>query len=366
MGDPKFPHKTYSTPRHPWQKERIDSEKELLVKFGLKNKRELWKGMEMLKSFRSQARDLQARMRTNDPNAEKQFQALIRRLGRYNILGHNASLDDVLSLSIEDILSRRLQTIVFRKNLARTPKQARQMITHGHVTMDGRRVTVPGMLVEGHLEETIIYHGTSPFTDDLHPIRQVILNGPAGYGAEQEEGQEGETEATGEAKPEQRSFRRDRSRREAPRFGRQQRPRNVPEKPKVEVRPKIVEKKEEPNSAEKESKPVKEEKLKLEEPKEEKPKKEAPKAEPKEEAPKVAKEVKPEKPKAEELKEEKPKEPKPKEEKPKAEPTEEAGVEEKPKTKKTTKPKEPKPKEEKPKKSTSKSTKTKEKEPKEA
>lgn len=202
MGDPKYPHKTYSTPRHPWQKDRIDAEKELLVKFGLKNKRELWKGMEMLKSFRSQARDLQARMRVSDPNAEKQFQALIRRLGRYNMLGHEATLDDVLSLSIEDILSRRLQTVVFRKNLARTLKQARQMITHGHVTMDGRRVTVPGMMVEGHLEDTIIYHDTSPFTDDLHPVRQVILNGPMAEGEEPTEDSEEESaQDTGEVKP---------------------------------------------------------------------------------------------------------------------------------------------------------------------
>ncbi len=208
MGDPKFPKKTYSTPRHPWQKDRIDAEKEILAKFGLKNKRELWKGMELLKSFRSQARDLQARMRVNDVNAEKQFQALIQRLVRYNILGHNATLDDVLSLSIDDILSRRLQTIVFKKNLARTPKQARQMITHGHVTLNGRRVTVPGMLVEGDLEESIIYHERSPFTDDLHPTRQVILTGPVrgSEGEPSDEESEGAQEsgtATGEkpAKP---------------------------------------------------------------------------------------------------------------------------------------------------------------------
>ncbi len=200
MGDPKFPKKTYSTPRHPWQKDRIDAEKEILKKFGLKNKRELWKGMELLKSFRSQARDLQARMRVNDVNAEKQFQALIHRLVRYSILSHNATLDDVLSLSIDDILSRRLQTVVFKMNLARTPKQARQMITHGHVTLKGRRVTVPGMLVEGDLEDSIVYHERSPFTDDLHPTRQVILSGPAANaeegteeGSEESKGGEGET-----------------------------------------------------------------------------------------------------------------------------------------------------------------------------
>ncbi|MEM0157127.1 MAG: 30S ribosomal protein S4 [Thermoplasmataceae archaeon] len=192
MGDPKFPKKTYSTPRHPWEKERIDSERELLNKFGLKNKRELWKNMELLKSFRSQARELQARMRTNDDNAVKQFQLLIKRLNRYSIISENATLDDVLSLTIEDILARRLQTIVYRKNYARTPKQARQLITHGHITMDGRRVTVPGIIVEGHMEGQIGYTESSPLNDELHPLRQIIMNGPAAQSSES--GQENESQ----------------------------------------------------------------------------------------------------------------------------------------------------------------------------
>ncbi len=201
MGDPKFPKKTYSTPRHPWEKERIDSERELLNKFGLKNKRELWRNMELLKSFRSQARELQARMRTNDENAVKQFQLLIKRLNRYSIISENATLDDVLSLTIEDILARRLQTIVYRKNYARTPKQARQLITHGHITMDGRRVTVPGIIVEGHMEGQIGYTESSPLNDELHPLRQIIMNGPAAQPSEsgqetenQDETQSGEEE----------------------------------------------------------------------------------------------------------------------------------------------------------------------------
>ncbi len=177
MGDPKFPKKKYATPRHPWEKERIDSEKEIVVKYGLKNKRELWKSQAMLDSFRSQARKLQAKLRTEDQFSQKQFQELIKRLSRYSILGQNASLDDILSLSIDDILQRRLQTIVFRKNLARTPKQARQLITHGHVEFDGRRVNVPGIMVEGSKEESIRYSERSALNDDLHPIRQVILNG---------------------------------------------------------------------------------------------------------------------------------------------------------------------------------------------
>ncbi len=192
MGDPKFPKKRYATPRHPWEKERIDSEKEIVVKYGLKNKRELWKSQAMLDSFRSQARKLQAKLRTEDQFSQKQFQELIKRLSRYNILGQNASLDDILSLSIDDILQRRLQTIVFRKNLARTPKQARQLITHGHVEFDGRRVNVPGIMVEGSKEESIRYSERSALNDDLHPIRQVILNGAQ---AQPQESAEEEPEA---------------------------------------------------------------------------------------------------------------------------------------------------------------------------
>ena len=192
MGDPKFPKKKYATPRHPWEKERIDSEKEIVVKYGLKNKRELWKSQAMLDSFRSQARKLQAKLRTEDQFSQKQFQELIKRLSRYSILGQNASLDDILSLSIDDILQRRLQTIVFRKNLARTPKQARQLITHGHVEFDGRRVNVPGIMVEGSKEESIRYSERSALNDDLHPIRQVILNGAQ---AQPQESAEEEPEA---------------------------------------------------------------------------------------------------------------------------------------------------------------------------
>ncbi len=201
MGDPKFPHKTYSTPRHPWEKDRIDSERVIVEKYGLKNKRELWKGQSFLDNFRSQARDLQAKLRNNDPNAQKQYDALIARLNRYKLLGGNATLDDVLSLDIEAILARRLQTIVYRRNLARTLKQARQLITHGHVTMNGRRVTIPGIMVEASLEDSIEYVENSPFKDDLHPMRQVIMSNVL---------PNGEKEQKEEAPPERNRGRNDR------------------------------------------------------------------------------------------------------------------------------------------------------------
>jgi len=43
MGKPKFSRKKYETPSHPWQEDRIKAENELVKKYGLKNKKEVWK-----------------------------------------------------------------------------------------------------------------------------------------------------------------------------------------------------------------------------------------------------------------------------------------------------------------------------------
>ncbi len=174
MGDPKFPKKTYSTPRHPWEKTRIDNERIIMNNYGLKNKKELWKSQATLDSIRSQARNLQAKIRNNDPVAVKQLNLLLSRLNRYKIITGTSSLDDILTLSMENVLERRLQTIVFRKNLALTIGQARQMITHGHILLNGRRVTVPSLMVESLEEDSISYTEKSPFSDDLHPVRKLI------------------------------------------------------------------------------------------------------------------------------------------------------------------------------------------------
>lgn len=174
IGRSKVSEKLYSTPRHPWEKDRIDEERKTINLYGLKNKKELWRSQASLDSIRAQARELQARTRRNDPLAIKQLNLLLARLNRYKISTGNASLDDILSLTIESVLERRLQTIVFRKNLAKTVKQARQMITHGHILMNGRRVTVPGLLVEASVEDSIEYSEFSPFIDDKHPVRLVI------------------------------------------------------------------------------------------------------------------------------------------------------------------------------------------------
>jgi len=171
MGDPKFSRKTYDTPSHPWQGERIKAEVEIVRAFGLKNKTEVWKAQTVLRNLRKQSRDLQARLRTGDAQAKIEADALIAKCGRLGYLTSDATLNDILTLKEEDVLSRRLQTIVYEKGLANTIKQARQMVTHGHIYMNGHRVTVPGYIVTRLEESSIEYNPASPFTDDMHPMR---------------------------------------------------------------------------------------------------------------------------------------------------------------------------------------------------
>jgi small subunit ribosomal protein S4 len=172
MGDPKFSRRSYDTPSHPWQGERIKAEVVLVNQFGLKNKTEVWKAQSILRNFRKQARELQALLRTGDAQAKRESDALLRKCGRMGVLPMEGStLNDVLVLSEEDILGRRLQTIVFEKGMASTVKQARQMIVHGHVFMNGHRVTVPGYIVLRDEEPSIEYAPASPFTDEMHPMR---------------------------------------------------------------------------------------------------------------------------------------------------------------------------------------------------
>lgn len=160
MGDPRKPRKKWEGPRHPWRKEVLTEELKLLGTYGLRNKRELWIAKTIIRKFRHQARSLLAAPKEVREQAEK---ALLRRLYLMGLLPENATLEDILGLTVEDLLERRFQTIVYKKGLARTIHQARQLIVHGHIAIAGRRVTSPGYIVNREEEELIDYAPTSPF-----------------------------------------------------------------------------------------------------------------------------------------------------------------------------------------------------------
>lgn len=171
MGDPKKQRKKFDTPRFPWQFDTLESELKLLGQYGLRNKREIWRHKTLLSKYRGIGRSLLGMSVEERKKREKQ---LLDRLNRIGILADEAELDDVLDLVLEDILGRRLQTLVFQKGLAKSIQQSRQLITHGHISIDGRRVSTPSYLVLKDEEGKITYTTKSPLKNPDHPLIKSI------------------------------------------------------------------------------------------------------------------------------------------------------------------------------------------------
>jgi small subunit ribosomal protein S4 len=168
MGDPKKQRKKFDTPRFRWRKDILQEELKLLGQYGLRNKHELWRHKTLLSKVRGIARSLISK--SPDERAKMENE-LLTRLKKLGILQETAVLDNVLDLTIEDILERRLQTIVFRKGLTRTIFQSRQLVTHGHLTINNRRVTIPGYIVPKDEEAQITYSGQSALANPAHALR---------------------------------------------------------------------------------------------------------------------------------------------------------------------------------------------------
>ncbi len=162
--------KQYETPNHPYQGERIASEHSLVDRYGLKNKEELWRAQSELRSYRREARELLGQPQ-GDETVVRRSEEFLGRLKRVGILNETDELGDILSLEIEDILERRLQTVVYRNGLANTPQQARQFITHGHVVIGDQRHRVPSYVVDVDEEDLVAFDENSPLADELHPER---------------------------------------------------------------------------------------------------------------------------------------------------------------------------------------------------
>lgn len=180
MAYPGKNHKSYQTPKRPWEKSRIEAETRLVIEYGLRNKREVWKAQAHLRKYRKAARTLLA-LGSDIAHKEKyeaKKEEIISHLQRAGLLGPDANIDDILSLKVQTQLERRLQTVVYRRGLARSPKQARQLITHGHIAIAGRRVNIPGYHVTRTDEGQIAYYGTSPLVSDSH-AEKVRIAKPA-------------------------------------------------------------------------------------------------------------------------------------------------------------------------------------------
>ncbi|PIN93111.1 30S ribosomal protein S4 [Candidatus Pacearchaeota archaeon CG10_big_fil_rev_8_21_14_0_10_31_24] len=138
--------KTYVRPKKMYEKSRIEEENILVTKYSLKNKREIWKTLTKVNYYRSRAKSLSRA----SPDEQNVLFTKLQKIG----LNVN-SISDVLALKIEDLLSRRLPTILYKKKLATTTGQARQMVVHKNVLIDGKVVNIPSYIVSV-AEETLI------------------------------------------------------------------------------------------------------------------------------------------------------------------------------------------------------------------
>ncbi len=144
MGDPRRIRSTVVRPRRPWATDRLTEELPMMGQYGLRSKRELYAAESFLRKIRRTARSYLALPPGERASRE---QELISRLHRLGLVEEKSTLESVLSLDLSSILSRRLQSIVQAKGLAKSPYESRQMITHGNMTVNGVVVRTPGRMI---------------------------------------------------------------------------------------------------------------------------------------------------------------------------------------------------------------------------
>ncbi|MEM2760119.1 MAG: 30S ribosomal protein S4 [Nitrososphaerales archaeon] len=160
MGDPKKPKNQFKKPRRPWTSDQLMTELQIVGTYGLRNKRELWKAQTELSRIRKQARALLALPHEVRLGKERELLTSLHRMG---LVQEGATLDDVLNLTIETLLERRLQSVVMRKGFAKTPYQARQVVVHGHITINDSVVNIPGYMVRHDEERSVAIRRGSPY-----------------------------------------------------------------------------------------------------------------------------------------------------------------------------------------------------------
>lgn len=155
MGDPHKARKLFNRPRRIWATDQLNAELYIMGSYGLRNKRELWRAQTEMARIRNQARALLALSAEARVEKEKRLLNYLLRIG---IVKEGATLDDILGLKVEDLLERRLQTIVMKKAGTKSPYQARQVVSHGHVSIGNRKVNIPGYIVKKDEETGILLH----------------------------------------------------------------------------------------------------------------------------------------------------------------------------------------------------------------
>ena len=156
--------KRFSRPRKPFEINRIKEEDELIKKYGLKNKKEIWKSVAKINYFRTRAKAL---ARSSSEEQEVLFNKL-------NSLGLKVeTIADILGLKVEDLLNRRLPTVIVQKGLTNTVKQARQFVVHKKVVVNNQIINSPSYLVPVAHEKSIKLKVIAIKPDKKHKVEKV-------------------------------------------------------------------------------------------------------------------------------------------------------------------------------------------------
>ena len=129
-------HKMYVRPRKAYEISRMQSENKIVEKYGLKNKKEIWKTTAKVSYFRRRAKALAK-------SSHEEQKVLFGKL--QNIGLKTNTIADVLALTVEDLLNRRIQTVLLHKKLSNTIRHARQLVVHKKVMINGNIVNVNGV-----------------------------------------------------------------------------------------------------------------------------------------------------------------------------------------------------------------------------
>jgi small subunit ribosomal protein S4 len=193
MGDPKNPRRNWRKPKRPLNYELKMEELKTLGTFGLKTKRELWKAHTELSRLRHQARSLLA---LREEIRQEKEPILMNSLRRVGLVKDNSTLDDVLNLQVNDLLARRLQTVVLKKLGFKTPYQARQAVSHGHVMIGDRVVTVPSYVVTTDEEKNVRLSPESSLKEILEKVEKQQVESKADDSEEDESDSTPEVESS--------------------------------------------------------------------------------------------------------------------------------------------------------------------------
>lgn len=154
MGDPRRLKKKYEIPMRIWDAGRITEEDGLKKEYGLKNTRELWIARKVLRKIRREAR----RLLSLGERGKDGAMDLLASSVRLGFAKAGTTLDGLLALNMRDILERRLQTRVVKLGFAKTMNQARQLIAHGFIAVNGRKISVSSYTVPVSEERGIAFY----------------------------------------------------------------------------------------------------------------------------------------------------------------------------------------------------------------